>query len=235
MNNYPTDPGTPPQAPVDHNPTRYFPPQEDVGTSRNGADGTAPQPSHYTEPLANNAPYTPPAPSTYGAANGTNPLPQAMTAGRGNRDRSILGLALVGGGILFILQQFSIFSNFGDFVLLLIGGIFMYAYFNTRPAYRVGFLIPGSILLGIGVGEALESLAFMRLWGGGDITAVTLGLGFCLIWFFERRHWWALIPGGILTLAGLSEMWVFGKLWPLALIALGGYLLYDQSRKRQAR
>jgi len=145
-----------------------------------------------------------------------------------DRDRTFFAILLIGAGVLFMLQQFSIFPSFGDYVLLIIGGVFMYAYFNTRSAARTGFLIPGAILLGIGAGQVLHNLDVLHIWQGGNLSALTLGLGFCLIWALERRHWWALIPGGILVASGISGALNFGLLWPVALIVLGGYLLYQQ-------
>jgi hypothetical protein len=138
---------------------------------------------------------------------------------------------LVTGGILFLLDRLDIFGSLGNMILLVIGGVFMYAYFSTRQGHRIGFLIPGAILLGIGAGQAFESLPIPRIWSG-DMTTFTLGLGFCLIWALERKHWWSLIPGGILVTVGLSSFFAIVQLWPLALIVLGAYLLYDQSRRR---
>lgn len=158
------------------------------------------------------------------------PQPPAQVD-RHERDRTILGLILIGGGVLFLLSRFSSFGSFGDFVLLGLGAIFMYAYFNTKAGHRIGFLIPGSILLGLGVGQTLDHFGFDQFFGG-DLSALTLGLGFCTIYFFERRHWWALIPGTILVLAGLSSMLYIGALWPLVLIGIGVYLLYGQSRRK---
>lgn len=209
--------------------THYFPPQEGY----NNPQGPAPSASQGTPYAA----YTPPANSgapAYPPVNQQGPTyPQHRPhVGPSDRDRTLLALILIGGGFLFMLDQFRIFRfrGFGDMVLLLIGGVFMYAYFNTRPGYRIGFLIPGSILLGIGVGEAIGDLPLLNGFVSGNITTLTLGLGFCLIWLLERRHWWALIPGGILVLSGLSSL--VANLWPLALIALGVYLIYDQSRRR---
>ncbi len=253
MSSYTPEAGDTPPHSTDPNATRYLPPRQTYNTGNTGGPaggwpGAAPSGSQapipepeqwqkqgpgqgqgqgpagaYHNPYAGQA-YatpTPPTPPAYG--------PRTMNGAGVNRryrERTILGLILIGGGLLFLLQQFAIFHNTGDLIPLLIGGLFMYAYFNTRAAYRIGFLIPGAILLGIGVGEVLKSLIFLNL------TALTLGLGFCLIWLLERRHWWALIPGGILIVSGISEVWIFGVLWPLALIALGVYLLYDQSRRR---
>jgi hypothetical protein len=141
-------------------------------------------------------------------------------------------LILIAGGVLFLLSNVFAFRSFGDYILLIIGGVFLFAYFNTRPGYRVGFLIPGAILTGIGVGQVLESFSAFGIWAGEDLTAITMGLGFCLIWLLERKHWWALIPGGILVLAGVGSSLALSRLWPIILIGLGVYLLYDQTRKR---
>jgi len=164
----------------------------------------------------------------------TQGSPYSGPARRSDRDRTVLGLLLIGGGILFTLGQLDLFVGFGDLVLLLLGGILLYAYWSTRSGHRIGFLIPGAILFGLGVGQALNDTAMIGNWGE-DLTTLGLGLGFCLIWALERKHWWALIPGGILVLVGLSSLSFLGSFWPLALVALGVYMLYDQTRRRPLR
>jgi hypothetical protein len=201
--------------------TQYFPPQ--------------PQPS-YNLPLPQGAETPRSEQSAYSqSTNGyTAPRKPYSFAGPGDtRVRNIIAIGLIGLGGLFLLSQLGLVGDMGGLVLLTIGAVFLYVYFTTRPGYRVGFLIPGAILTGLGVGEILsESLLFG--WAGGDITTLTLGLGFCMIWFFERRHWWALIPGGILAVSGAFSVLEIGKLWPLALIGLGAYLLFEQNRRRAA-
>jgi len=154
--------------------------------------------------------------------------------GRSDRDRTLLALILIGGGVLFFLDQVLQINSFGSLILLGLGAAFLYSYFNTQQGYRIGFLIPGAILLGLGVGELFQDFTPAYFLDGerGDITTLTLGLGFCLIWFLERKHWWALIPGGILVLTGISTLSVVGNLWPLVLVAIGIYMLYGQSRRR---
>lgn len=245
--------GMPTPTSEDANATRYFPPQQPYSSSPAGI--SAPEQPGYNAPYTPapvaqyppQQPYNAPQPPGYSVPYGPPPIaPQPQPpqqpwpgmppqAGHRERDRTVLGLILIGGGALFLLDQFSPFTSFGDLVPLLLGAIFMYAYFTTRPGYRIGFLIPGAILLGVGAGQVLSDLPFMPFFGYADFHALPLGLGFCLIWFFERKHWWALIPGGILVLSGLSTLALVGSLWPLVLIALGAYLLFDQSRRQQKR
>jgi hypothetical protein len=234
MESYPGNVGQQPQppAPTDPNPTRYIPAEERPAGyqpySPPASPGTTPEQPRPETPRYGNgqaaeAPpqYNYPAPPTYNA-------PQVRPA----RDRNMLGLILIGGGLLFLFAQLGLFPGFGNVVLLLLGGVFLYAYFTTKADYRIGFLIPGSILTGLGVGVLLENAPVFGNILGGGIVPVFLGLGFVLIWFLDRRHWWALIPGGIMLLAGLSSVLRIGALWPIVLIALGVYLLWDQSRRR---
>lgn len=226
MDNQPTNPGrtTPSEPGADPNPTRYIPPQEGYASQSTQTSAPAPEPQHTQPHTTSLPPYQPFAHS--------HPHGGHIHPGPRERDRTVLGLIFIGGGLVFLLDQVGMFGNLGNLVPLIIGAIFLYAYFTTRPGYRVGFLIPGSILTGIGAGQLIESLPVPRLWAGDDITVLTLGLGFCLIWVLERKHWWALIPGGILVMVGLSSFWGIIQFWPLALIAVGVYLLFDQSRKQ---
>ncbi len=216
-----------PQPDTDGGATRSFP----QGDPTQQVSPPPAAPTAYQQPSGNG---NIPAYHPNGAATPTPPS-FYRPAARTDRDRTLLAIILIGAGVLFLLGNLPIWAGFGQLIPLLIGLAFMYAYFNTRPAYRIGFLIPGAILTGIGVGVILENMPLVGSLSGGGIVPVTLGLGFCLIWLLERKHWWALIPGGILVVAGLSSMWAFGALWPLVLIVIGGYLLYDRSRRAQPR
>ncbi len=142
-----------------------------------------------------------------------------------NRARLIPGLILIALGILFLVAQY--FEAPG-LILLFLGLVFLIPYVLTRS---YGLLIPGCILAGLGVG-----ILFQRALGRGDITVLMgLGLGFIAIFVVQlivagASHWWPLIPGGLLVLAGLAEALPQGqalieKGWPLILILLGLLIL----------
>src|SRR5215210_1817192 len=143
---------------ADPSATRFFPPRGAVSASAQqaaqpgtpGIQGTYSQPasSGGIPPLqASNQPLTP----TNIQPGQFHPPPQSTR--NSERDRNLLGLILVAGGVLFLLDQLDLFGSMGNLILLVIGSVFMYAYFTTHQGHRIGFLIPGAILLGIGAGQ----------------------------------------------------------------------------------
>ena len=133
------------------------------------------------------------------------------------------GAILILLGVGFFALQFM--EGFGEAVMFfLIGGAFMVGYLFRR-AY--GLLIPGGILLGLGLGSVGET-TFQSF---GDIKGIGLGVGFVSIYLIHliyvgKSHWWPLIPGGILIVAGFaSASRNFERLlsvgWPLILILVG--------------
>ena len=141
--------------------------------------------------------------------------------------RLMAGAILIVLGIVLFGLQFV--EGLGEAVILfLIGGLFVAGYLYRRV---YGLLIPGCILLGIGLGSVGESSALAI----GDFSAFGLGLGFVAIYVIDLiyrggTHWWPLIPGGILIVTGvasgsatLERMLSVG--WPLILVFVGLLLL----------
>ena len=141
--------------------------------------------------------------------------------------RLFAGAILVLLGLGLFAVQFV--EGFGEaLILFLIGGAFVAGYLYRR-AY--GLLIPGCILIGIGLGSLGEGTVF----GVGDLSSIGLGLGFIAIYVIAlvyqgESHWWPLIPGGILVLLGLAAgSKAFEQLlsvgWPLIIVFVGLILL----------
>jgi hypothetical protein len=159
------------------------------------------------------------------------------TAPSTHDDRWMGGAILIGIGLLAFIAQYG-GPLVGGFALLAAGLVFLIAGCMGR---RAGLLIPGGILTGLGVGVALITGPFAAY--SGEATGAVMLLSFAGGWvlitllsavFTEKLIWWPLIPGGVLGLVGASLLagengiWLLqalGWAWPLALIALGVYLI----------
>jgi hypothetical protein len=148
----------------------------------------------------------------------------------------IPGALLILLGLLFLAAQFLPGLRLGDFVVLVIGLVFLGAFAYQR---QYGFLVPGGILTGLGLGIAVQSVT------GQDLVVLGLGLGFLAVWALDAAvtrtsNWWPLIPGGVLVLVGLATLvpslaLVLARMWPLLLIAAGIVLVLVSFGRRQTR
>lgn len=160
-----------------------------------------------------------------------------------NRNRWAAGIGLIVIGVLALVAQFADLPALGRLFLLALGVVFLIWGIVVRS---VGLLIPGGILGGLGLGvylisgpvrgvsDTLEGAVFMLAFafGWGLITLLSA--------FVDRRvHWWPLIPGGIMALIGggllvggpaLDALEWLGKLWPLALVGFGLYIILRRNR-----
>lgn len=147
----------------------------------------------------------------------------------------VAGLVIAGIGLFFLAGQLE--PDIGRFVTMFIG-LALLAVFVVSREY--GFLVPGSILTGVGIGIVLESASGQAQSG---VMMLALAGGFLGIWVIgsiyrlPQNHWWPLIPGGILTLIGLVQMTrtdIAGalRLWPIVLIVLGAFVLAKAITRR---
>ncbi len=155
----------------------------------------------------------------------------------------IAGLILVLVGVLALFRNwlpFDLAQFFTTYLFLILGLAFIVAGIYTREA---GWLIPGGILTGLAAGFAflIGPLAgYVSDEAGAGVFLLGLAGGFALITvltlLFTREHfWWALIPAAVLALVGLAVgyggafwralMWL-QWVWPVALILLGGLILW---------
>jgi hypothetical protein len=155
----------------------------------------------------------------------------APASSRPKRDPGglVAGLVVAGMGLYFLAGELE--PDIGRYIVLVVG-LLLLAVFVVRPEYSV--LVPGAILTGVGFGLAVApevddtaAAGIMELAIAGAFLAIWL-LG--AIYRLPQNHWWPLIPGGILTLAGLER---FGRAevggsigwWPIVLVVLGALII----------
>lgn len=116
--------------------------------------------------------------------------------------RLLIGILLVLGGVLSLLDVQGVISNAGGVFWGLIfaaGGVaFLYLLFNDRSNWWAAF--PGFALLGLAVSAFLPRS--LESYGG---LAFFLGISgaFWWVYFTDRNRWWAIIPAGVLLTLGI--------------------------------
>lgn len=156
------------------------------------------------------------------------------------RRRQTTGMVLITIGVLTFIATIARTEIIGLLVLPALGMIFIAWGVVTK---HFGFMIPGGILLGLGIGTLVQQ-EFMTQASSdtrGAVVVLGLALGFLAIlplcWFVaERLELWTLIPGGVLLVVGLCLLiggtalnvlqFVGNYFWPLLLVGVGGYLLW---------
>lgn len=118
-----------------------------------------------------------------------------------------LGVLLVLGGILAMLDTMGIISNAGGIFWGLIWGagglVFLYMLLSNREQWWAAF--PAFTLFGLSAQSFLpDSLSQFD----GLVFFIGLSLGFWWVYFNDvKSHWWAIIPGGVLlTLGAVSSL-----------------------------
>lgn len=205
--------------------------------------------------------------------------------------RILWGLALIAGGFFFLMQSFGLFEWLWKFVWVAVfaaGGLNFLYIFLQQTKERWWAAIPGCTLLGLSLIVLINAVGPGWLESFiGPFFLFAIAAGFLLVYLVTPEHWWALIPGGVMTtlatvagvellgvsgiasgsifflglgltflalvllphseqknlrwawipagillllggLLGTPFMVIPGMLWPLALIAAGGYLIWRQ-------
>lgn len=154
-------------------------------------------------------------------------------------------------GVIFILIGIFSFLSVFHFtwkfnVVLLIGACFIAAYIFSKR--QLGFLIPGCILLSIGIHSFLTD---NNIWpnSDGEFFLILLGCAFLAVMlvhtmWLKTSNWgekyWPIFPGGVLVLIGTLAVldkyneysfWdsVFKYGLPLLLIAIGIKIIFFPS------
>lgn len=154
------------------------------------------------------------------------------------RERVILAVMLIAIGLLVFLSQI---IDLPQIQLLILPGLALIFLLWGLLTREIGLLIPGGILAGIALGVYLITgpYAGQIEENQGGIFLLAFSAGWALISLLslvskQGFQWWPLIPGGIIGLVGLAVMRggaamqlleILGYAWPLALVAVGVYIL----------
>ena len=145
------------------------------------------------------------------------------------RGRLIWGVALIAMGAFFLAQQLGLLGAvqlpFWAFAFGLLGVIFLGTFVADRRQWWA--LIPGCVLLGVAAMIINSENEFIPDQQAGALFLFSVGLPFLLIYLADRRMWWALIPGGVLTVIALLTL-LSGRVLPgqaIAAIMLFGLAL----------
>lgn len=143
----------------------------------------------------------------------------------GKKQNSVLiaGVGFIFLGLaIYFLRDAEIGLGRG-YITILLGGLLLIGYFWSKSSW---FLVPGCLFLAFGIGS-IGDRSFLD-WDRGDL--VPLGLGFLVMpvirYAYERKVMiWPLVPGLILTFAGISylQRWfeLIASNWPLVLVVIG--------------
>lgn len=110
-----------------------------------------------------------------------------------------IGVAIIVFGILALLVNTNILDGMDNLLggfLLLLGGLFFFSLYN-RDRTKWWPLLPGTILVVIGIGVFLESFVPFAsdLLGAAFIYAIFAVFAF--VFSRDHKNWWAIIPAGV--------------------------------------
>jgi hypothetical protein len=116
-----------------------------------------------------------------------------------------LGVLLVLGGVLALLDTMNIISNSGGIFWGLIfgaaGALFLYILLNDRNNWWAAF--PAFTLLGLAAQSILPSSLSTF---DGLVFFAGISLAFWWVFFTGTERWWAIIPAGVLLTLGIVSV-----------------------------
>jgi hypothetical protein len=126
--------------------------------------------------------------------------------------RLLIGILLVVGGFLSLLEVMGVIANAGSIFwgLAFAGGAlaFLYLLFNDQTN-NWWAAIPGFTLLGLAVSS------FLPDWRNAyEELAIFAGISLAFWWmyFMDRQRWWAIIPAGVSLTLGVVSVLEAGSL-----------------------
>jgi hypothetical protein len=122
------------------------------------------------------------------------------------------------------------------YILWAIATPFLLVYLRNRKQWWA--LIPTYVLGALGLMVGLIGVGLLRDFMIPAYIMYAIGLPFFVVYARNPKHWWALIPGGIMTALGTAFLLVAAvksKLVPIILIAAGLWLVASQFFGRKSK
>lgn len=143
-----------------------------------------------------------------------------------------VGMVLIVIGVLFLLSNL-VKVSIMDNVLILVGAGFLIGYYSKR---NTGYLIAGTIILAIGVGQIVDSYNLVPFDTSGFTFLVTLGIAFLILYFTKNIRGF-IYPGFFLIAIGLftliNDGYGYDIPWAFTLfIGVAFYFIYLIETKR---
>lgn len=160
-----------------------------------------------------------------------------LTGGAPPRRRGVLGgLVVFAIGLAFLLQAVR-FPAASAFLFIALGGAFAAAYILGYRQYV--YLVPGAVLIGLGVGLLLPSIFSLGQYAAPIFFGALAASLVCVTLLAPDRRWPLIlaVPLAVIAIAG-----VFGRvdlvpiaaqpfILPLVLMVVGAYLLVEPSSR----
>ena len=152
-----------------------------------------------------------------------------------------LGILLVLVGVALTIQYFYPRVAVGTLVLLALGIAFLAGWVFGRSSFS---MIPGVLLLGLGLAELVEDLALLGPAGEDvpGLASAALAIGFVFIWLASRLSGrpssWPLWAAAIFGLVGFAQLSgrlinipILGVVWPVLIIVVGIVVILAARRR----
>ena len=116
------------------------------------------------------------------------------------RARMFWGLALIVMGALFLAERMGMLPvglNFGVFLFGVPAALFLLVFVSDRRQWWA--LIPAGALAGLAFQVFNSEAHWLADEQAASLFLFSIAAPFLLVYLFDRRQWWALIPGGVVT------------------------------------
>jgi hypothetical protein len=122
--------------------------------------------------------------------------------------KMILGIGLLLIGSLTLLDTFNLIPGLENLwtwmiaaIFCLAGAVFLYALIIDRQE-NWWAVIPGMVLLGLALTIVVSSIRWLDDLSG-SIFLGSISAAFWIVYLMNRKHWWGIIPGGVLATLAL--------------------------------